>query len=259
MIVEERSEKHHEEQIFSWEEIFPQLLRAAQGQTMFNALPSVIHELNNALNTLLGITDIWRNDRRLSKELKEDFEVLSRAGARVREMLTILRAFAEGVPTQPQIALVNLLEICEEVCKLLAAAFRRSRAQLVKTCDAPELTLFSDPTRIRFVLLALLQNACEAIARTGQGGQVVLQLSKEDSGTVVITIEDEGGGITPEVQERLFHPFVTTKPAGKGAGLGLFLAHKLLSDLQGTMEITEGEKGTRVTLRLPSLLPQSWK
>ncbi len=259
MLVEEQGGKQHEEQLLGREEIVPQLLRAAQGQTMFNTLPSVIHELNNALNTLLGIIDIWRNDQRLSKKLKEDLEILSRAEARVREMVTILRAFAEGIPIQPQIALVNLLEICEEVCKLLAAAFRRSRAQLVRMCDVPELTLFSDPTRIRFVLLALLQNACEAIARTGQGGQVVLQLSKGDSGTVIITIEDEGDGITPEVQEHLFQPFITTKPAGKGAGLGLFLVHKLLSDLQGTMEITEGRKGTRVTLRLPSLFPQSWK
>ncbi len=251
-----------------WEQILPQLLRAAQGETVLNALPSVIHELNNALNTVLGFVDLWQSEPTLSKAIGEDLQALMRAGMKARGLLGTLRLLADGVPPQVQIALIDLQELCEEVVQVMAAAFRRRSIRLSADYGSPSPSLLSDPTRLRFILLALLQNACDAIAKTGQGGQIFLRVAQADkthvplqhqwvTESVIITVENEGGSIDAQVRDRLFHPFVTTKPVGKGAGLGLFLVQRFVAELQGTVELTEKATGTAITIVLPSLSPQS--
>ncbi len=251
-----RADEHSTDQPW-WEQILPQLLRAAQGETVLNALPSVIHELNNVLNTILGFADLWQSEPTLSKAIGEDLQALARAGMKARGLLRTLRLLADGVPPQVQIALIDLQELCEEVVQVMAAAFRRRSIRLSAEYSSPPPSLLSDATRLRFILLALLQNACDAIAKTGQGGQIVLRVARTDKTHVAITVENEEGSVDSEVRESLFLPFVTTKPAGKGAGLGLFLVQRFVTELQGTVELTEKTTGTAITIVLPSLSPQS--
>ncbi|MCX7642190.1 MAG: HAMP domain-containing histidine kinase [Armatimonadetes bacterium] len=254
-MAERRRDETQTEQ--NWSSVLPQLLRAGQGEVIFNLLPSAIHELNNALNTVLGFADLLQNETSLSKTLKEDLKTIERAGIRARELLAILRALASGVSPQVQIMPVDLPELCEQVCSLMAAAFRRNHVRLVTDYSPQTPVVLSDASRLRFVLLALLQNACDAIGASGEGGQVSIRTGQNESGHAVIAIENEGCGLPREIQSKLFNPFVTTKPKGKGAGLGLFVARQFITELQGEIEIRETECGTRVTIVLPSLSLQT--
>jgi len=236
-----------------WSSVLPQLLRAGQGETVLNLLPSAIHELNNALNTVLGFADLLQSEPSISKTLKEDLKAIERAGLRARELLGALRSLANGVPAQIQLAPVDLKEICEQACSLMAAKFRRNYIQLVTDYSKETPAIISDASRLRFMLLALLQNACDAIALKGEGGKISVRTGRDQSGNAVVSIEDDGVGLNPEVRSKLFEPFVTDKPDGKRAGLGLFLVHQFISELQGKIEITGSETGTQVTLTLPSL------
>jgi len=240
-----------------WSSVLPQLLRAGQGETILNLLPSAIHELNNALNTVLGFADLLQSETSIPKTLKEDLKTIERAGMRVRELLGVLRTLASGVPPQVQIMPVDLPEICEQVCNLMAAAFRRNYVRLVTDYSHQPLVILSDASRIRFVLLALLQNACDAIASSGEGGKILVRMRWDEVGRAIIEIENDGQILPTEVRSKLFEPFVTTKPAGRGAGLGLFLVQHFVSELQGEVEICSTETGTKVSLTLPSLALQS--
>ncbi|MFA0752472.1 MAG: hypothetical protein IMHGJWDQ_000225 [Candidatus Fervidibacter sp.] len=235
------------------EAVLPQLLRAAQGATVLNLLPSAIHELNNALNTILGFADLWGSDPSLPKTFREDLQTLSGSGLQARELLTILRFFAEGVPTEVQVVPVDVREVCKEVGKILAAAFRRHRARLIQNLEENVPTILSDAARLRFILSALLQNACEAIAHTGREGQIRLSVTRSSEGGITLIVEDDGTGFENAEALTNFVPFTTTKPTGKGAGLGLFLVRQLVEDLQGKLEVHSTPSGTRVTIHLPSL------
>lgn len=236
-----------------WSSVLPQLLRAGQGETILNLLPSAIHELNNALNTILGFTVLLQTDPSIPKALKEDLKTIERASMRVRELLGSLRALSSGVPAQTQLTLVDLQELCEEARNLMAAAFRRNYVQLVTEYSPHTPKIISDSARIRFILLALLQNACDAIAQTGKGGKIVVRTGRDESGKAFVSIENEGSPIAPKTRSKIFEPFFTTKPAGKGAGLGLFLVHHFVKDLLGEVEIQDTGAGTKVTVSLPSL------
>lgn len=236
-----------------WSSVLPQLLRAGQGEIIFNLLPSAIHEINNALNTILGFADLLQSETSIPKTLKEDLKTIERAGVRARELLGTLRILAGGVSPQVQITPVDLPELCQQVCSLMAAAFRRNYVKLVADYSSQTPVILSNASRLRFVLLALLQNACDAIGSSEKGGRILIKTRQDEAGNAVVVIEDEGRGFPKEIRPHLFEPFVTTKSTGKGAGLGLLIVHQFVTELQGKIEIQETDNGTRVTLVLPSL------
>lgn len=94
----------------------------------------------------------------------------------------------------------------------------------------------------------LIDNAVDAM-----GGRGVLTLRTAREGDrAIVEVGDDGPGIAEEVRERIFEPFVTTKPAGQGSGLGLDNARRIVEGRhQGTLTFTTGEQGTTFTVGLP--------
>ena len=96
------------------------------------------------------------------------------------------------------------------------------------------------------MLVNLIKNAMEA---TENGDRITLSTGSED-GQVWFSIQDNGKGMSPEVQEKVFHPFFTTKE--KGTGLGLAVIHKIITDHNGTIALeTVPGAGSTFTIRLP--------
>ncbi len=121
----------------------------------------------------------------------------------------------------------------------------------VQVARRTERFVNADPGRLLQVLLNLAGNALDAMEE--QGGD--LTLSVEDAGPdrIAFLIEDSGPGIPPDVQERMWDPFMTTKEPGKGTGLGLHLVKEMVTSHHGTIECesTQGE-GTRFRVELPA-------
>jgi PAS domain S-box-containing protein len=110
--------------------------------------------------------------------------------------------------------------------------------------------------QINQVLLSLIENAAEAIADrvkdTGERGRITVR-SRAEGEYVLIEIEDTGGGIPEDIRERIFDQFFTTKEVGRGPGLGLSVARKVVVNAHnGSLDFTtEMGKGTTFTLKLP--------
>jgi CheY-like chemotaxis protein len=118
--------------------------------------------------------------------------------------------------------------------------------------------VFANETRLAQVFLNLLINAAQAIPE-GRIGEHEVRLSIRDGGAYVdAVVEDTGTGIAPEDLKRVFHPFYTTKPAGKGTGLGLFICDGIVRGIGGSIVIESvREKGTKVRVRLPAHLDKA--
>ena len=112
---------------------------------------------------------------------------------------------------------------------------------------APQLPgVEADPNQMKQVLLNLLKNSLEAL---DSGGQITLA-SGGDGKQVWFSVADTGGGMPPEVLEKIFNPFFTTKE--KGTGLGLAVIHKIITDHQGTISVESSpEKGTSFMVKIP--------
>ncbi|MFA0750446.1 MAG: hypothetical protein SLRJCFUN_000849 [Candidatus Fervidibacter sp.] len=224
------------------------LLRAAQWATVGSIMPGIIHDLNNALNTVVGFADLWRTDARLPKELRKDLDDIVRAGLQARELLTGLRALVEVPRSEPTVGKVVLSEICEQALALLATPIRRRHLQVTRDYHPQTPPVQGCSHQLLMLVLCLLRNACDAAA---DGGNLFVRTFGSE-GMGVLEVEDDGEGIPEAVREHLFEPFVTTKPTG--AGLGLWLARALALENGGELRLTsQAGKGTKVTVRLPAM------
>jgi signal transduction histidine kinase len=120
--------------------------------------------------------------------------------------------------------------------------------------DSTEITIHGDQNQLKQVLLNLIRNGAESI---GEGGKIVLRAGTErvslggrPTKVAILEVEDNGKGISPDVQKRLFDPFYTTKAAG--TGLGLSIAARIIEQHGGALRYkTEIGRGTTFGIVLP--------
>ena len=105
------------------------------------------------------------------------------------------------------------------------------------------------PSQINQVFLNLITNAAQAMG--DRPGKIMLTTRNEGAG-VVVEVEDDGGGIAPEVLPKIFDPFFSTKEIGKGTGLGLSISYKIVQQHGGRIAVeSQVGTGTRFIVWLP--------
>lgn len=208
------------------------------------------HEVRNPLasvEVLLGL---------LKRELGDRPEALSL----VEELQEELRELAATVSAT--LAFVRPQAIVREPLDpgvLLREALARARARSPFAGDvalhlAPRLgPLRGDPERLRAVLVELLVNALQAMAGTGApagGHRLRISAEPDGRGAVVFAVADTGPGVPPELRERIFHPFFTTRP--DGSGVGLAEVQKVVAAHGGWVDVAGAAGGGAVfRIRLP--------
>jgi two-component system NtrC family sensor kinase len=114
----------------------------------------------------------------------------------------------------------------------------------------------SDPAQLQQVLLNLLNNAIDAID-SASGGEIRITVAGNGN-EILISLADNGSGIEPEHLEKIFVPFFTTKPVGRGTGLGLSTCYGIVDSLGGSIEVcSELGAGTVFTVHLPTTGPSA--
>lgn len=222
----------------------PQVL-VAQAEHIFR---TVRHEIGNALNTLKTTLAVLRTNVASFDDAKRE-EYFARCFESFRlaeQMLHALRAFQRF----DQVLLARL-DLCRFLTEkegfIFAAARPRGVAcSLDLRCCAAEVR--ADPDALLRVLLNLVENA--TMATTACSDPAIRVVCELQGKTVVLGVSDNGIGIPPELQERVFEPLFSTKP--EGSGMGLAIVQKLVAKLDGSITLASGPgAGTRVEIRLP--------
>jgi C4-dicarboxylate-specific signal transduction histidine kinase len=143
-------------------------------------------------------------------------------------------------------------EIVDEALELCAERFRAHNILVVSAVD-PKVVISCREAQICQVLLNLLQNAFDELVDWEGDRWVKLDVT-ECPGWVVFSVRDSGPGIAPENRAHIMEPFFTTKPVGKGVGLGLSISRSIAIEHGGTLELDEQSPHTCFRLKLP--LPQ---
>ncbi len=217
------------------------------------------HEVNNPLTSVMGNLECLAEE--LSRwasfvpadRLRDATAMLAecRAGAdRVREVVAGLRHLSHARESRP--AAVDVRCSVEQAIAVTAHEVR-CRAQLVKHYgQTPEV--LADDARMARVFINVLVNAAQAIPEGRADQNEIAVVTETDAeGRARISIRDTGIGIAPEHLHRIFKPFFTIKPVGVGSGLGLSIAHDIVTSLQGTIDVASVVgKGTTVTLTFPA-------
>lgn len=183
-----------------------------------------------------ALAEIARDAREIAAECLEG---LDRIAAMVQSLRGLVRDPGSRERFDPVRPLTDAVEV-----------FRRARRDhcevgLSVSGDLPDIE--GSPTSLSHVVLNLLENGLDAM-----GGSGALQVRATRAGRALrLEVEDRGPGIPTEIRGRLFEPYFTTKPVGKGTGLGLFICRELVGQLGGRIAYESGPSGTVFRVELP--------
>ncbi len=211
-----------------------ELVHAGKLAVLGQLSAGLVHELNQplaALQTVSENADQLIQRQRLD-EARDNLARIGRLVARLKRLSSQLRLFA----TKPDgiTGTVELQRLVREVEQQLAARLAEAGIALALDIVPAGLAVAGDEARLEQVLANLVGNAIDALQGVGLPRRIEVQARVAD-GRARIAIRNNGPRIPDTVLERMFQPFVTTKPAGKGMGLGLMLSAHIVRECGGTL------------------------
>ena len=245
------------------EKLQAQLAQAQKMESVGRLAGGVAHDLNNVLSGIVSYPELilmnLPEDSKLRKPLKAMMESGLQAAAIVQDLLTLARGVATA--NEP-LNLNNLIReyLSSPECDMLK---QHHRAITIKTgLDSSLLNIGGSPVHVRKVIMNVVSNAAEAIKESGnitiatanryidrplQGYHEIKQ-----GEYAVLSVADDGHGISPDDLERIFEPFYTKKKLGRsGTGLGLAVVWNVMQDHKGYIDVKTGENGTIFELYFP--------
>jgi two-component system sensor kinase FixL len=231
------------------------LTRVARLATMGELASGVAHELNQPLTAIA--TYARACDRYLASpqpdfgELREAVREIGAEGLRAGRIIHRLRELVRNDTGETRAA-IDVNAALEELRALLGADARAYETRLEIDFGAQLPRVEGNAQQLQQVVLNLVRNAFEALVDVAPDNRKVSLTTSQAPGTVEIRVTDSGPGIPPAIQDRLFHPFVTTKK--NGTGLGLAMSRTIVRSHGGSIGM-EGSNphGTSVFVRLPAL------
>jgi len=221
----------------------------------------IAHDFNNLLTAIIGYAELLRASDKASEVVREDAAAIQATAARGAELARNLLALARTAPARDEA--VDVHQAIHEIRDIASRTFDR-RMSINVHLDSRRPTVTGDRSLLTTAFLNLAVNARDAMP---DGGQLIVTtaekvLNQEDCDRlagvispgpfIIIRFRDTGTGMPPSVQRRVFEPFFTNKPAGKGTGIGLSMVYGTVRSHSGAIEVesTMGA-GTVFTIYLP--------
>jgi PAS domain S-box-containing protein len=247
------------EDITQRKDLEAQLLQSQKLQAVGQLAGGIAHDFNNILHSMLGSLDMLRDDLPPGSAARPFLEHIQasadRGAALTRQLLAFgRRQTIDRRPLDLDLVVTGMLDLLQRSIG--------ERIRLIFTPGPGPHHVLADPIHIEQVLLNLCVNARDAIAGNGAITIGTSRSSTDDGGggagsaavsRVVLTVSDDGCGMTDEVRSRIFEPFFTTKAAGRGTGLGLATVFGIVAQHDGAIECDSAPgRGTTFTILLPA-------
>jgi signal transduction histidine kinase len=217
-------------------------------KTLGQLAASLAHEINNPLAAALGSAQLLTMDESLDNTVQDRLQIIDRSLQRAGQKLRSLLLIAQNSKHQQTISLAHLLEDLSTIIN-----FQIVVNKVTLKCDMDDgCTWQGSPSELARALLYVINNGIEAVKGLPQPS---LNIRVEGAGPhCVIHVVDNGPGVNPEVKDRIFEAFVTTKPRPPHNGVGLYLAKEIITAADGQIDLLPGPGGigTDVVITLPS-------
>jgi len=205
------------------------LERADKLITIGQLTAGVAHEIGSPLQVMSGRA--YELAHHSDPEIAKRGEILLRQTERIAGIVEQLLSFGRRRP--PRITRCDLTEPVRQVIELIAPEARRRSIKLAVEADDNDHVIEADVDQLQQVAINLIKNAMHA---TPDRGTITVRI--EGAGDMVhLSVRDDGNGISPEVQARLFEPFFTTRAAEGGTGLGLAVVRAITVEHGGTIQV----------------------
>ena len=231
----------------------------------------IVHEIKNPLTSIMMMSSMLMSDKSLPPKAVKYADIIEKESQRILRLSKNILTFAH--PKKSEIANADLNRVLEETLELVEYEMRKAKVRVVRHFDEATPPAWGDHEMLKQVFLNIITNAGHAM---DGGGELIIETAATlpaaipagvpgssewfwatvgDVGpgpTVAIRIRDSGPGIPPEVLEKIFEPFFSTKGEGKGTGLGLYISRNIIVEHKGQIDVRSriGE-GSIFTIVLP--------
>ncbi|HQU85970.1 MAG TPA: ATP-binding protein [Pyrinomonadaceae bacterium] len=241
----EKAERNAEERSKAYEELqktFEQLLQAEKLTSLGELSAGIVHEVRNPLGAIKGAVEILEDEIAEHSPRREFADLAKKEVDRLDKLVGEFLRFAR--PATLSVRPNDLNNIVESVVSLIENQATAQSVAVEKNLqrDLPEVLV--DNEQIKQVLLNLAINSLQAMP---DGGKLFFRTFSNNE-SCVVEIEDTGSGIDEKISGKIFDPFFTTKE--KGVGLGLSIAHKIVSQHNGSLSVESSNGNTVFALHL---------
>lgn len=232
-----------------------QLLEQERLTALGQAAADIAHEIRNPLVAIGGFA------RRLMSRSKSDpnsaqySQIILNETARLERILNDVLLFTRE--KEPHKELLDINELVENALSISETVLTARNISIVRNLEPDPPTVLGDRDHIMQVLINLTANSEQAMA---DGGRLTISTFVETTGDapmLCFSVADNGVGIEPSIQDRIFDAFFSTKDLGAGTGLGLSICRKIVEEHGGTISVeSEVGQGSTFTVRLPMAAEQ---
>lgn len=233
------------------QQLMVQLQQTAKLASLGTLGAGVAHELNNPLTGIKGFAELIRDSAK-GTSASQMAEKIIAASNRMQKIIVQLRGFARGANDFKSIVL-DIRGPIENAQTIMRKELDAAHIVIKTVFDHENRLIDGDPTHLESIFQNLFSNSRDAFHSVEDGRTRTITIrSKLTSDAMQIVYTDNAGGIPDHHLKRIFDPFYTTKAAGKGTGLGMFITQDVIKKHNGkiTVDSVEG-KGTTFTIMLP--------
>ncbi|BBP79113.1 sensor histidine kinase [Pseudomonas gingeri NCPPB 3146 = LMG 5327] len=236
---------HMTERLGELHHLEAQLRRRDRLHALGEVAMGLAHEIRNPLGIIKTATQLLHRRANLPDTDKRHLEYVISEVSRINDLITEFLDFAK--PSAPIRSIQPARELAEEILGFCAPELATHNIDARIDDQAPGATLYADARQLKQACLNLILNAIDAMPK---GGRLTLGIAKDQENTI-ISVSDTGQGIEPDMIERIFTPFVTTKASG--TGLGLAKVFSIMENHDGRIEcISEKDAGASFKLYIPA-------
>ena len=228
------------------------LIQAGKMGVVGQMATSITHELTQPLGAVRTFADTANTylDRKEYDNVGENLNLIARMADRMSDIMRHLKSFSRKTPLS--LSPVNIRQVLDETLLILQPKLNETEISVNFEGKAEEVDVIADFVRLQQVLTNLIINALVTLrGRDQQKVSIGVSITENPKTMITIVVSDNGPGIDMEIVDRIFEPFLTTKAAADGMGLGLAISHSIVRDFSGKLSaenIAGGGASFRVDL-----------
>jgi len=236
-----------------------ELIQAHKMEAIGTLAGGIAHDFNNILTAIIGYAEIGLYKKNITEDkIRNCFEQVHNGGERARDLVGQILTFSRQ--QEQKRGPINVGTIVKEALKLMQATLPKN-IDIRSFIKTRKDIVLADPTQIHQILMNLCTNAAHAMKE--KGGELEVQLDNgaydqrrtDDTGAALslhLSVKDTGTGMAPDIMERIFDPYFTTKVPGEGTGMGLSVVHGIVKNHGGALHVeSDIGKGSTFHIYLP--------
>src|SRR6266571_4904859 len=233
-----------------------ELIQSEKMSAIGQLVSGVAHELNNPLAGISAFAQLLLTEKRFPPDQRTAAEMIYAEARRASRIVQNLLTFARQ--HKPERTPTGVNQVLDDTLELRGYELRVRGIEVTRDYDEQAPETMADAHQLQQVFLNLVTNAEQAMEKSPRESQRLIVRTRRMGAVIRIDVEDTGPGIPPNLLERIFNPFFTTKPTGSGTGLGLSISLGIVREHEGRIWAENAPQGgARFVIELPVVAPRA--